>query len=105
MNFERIQIHRYEDGIGAVAAPIPLEENAFVVALVKLEVPIFLKRRVLSANLVDARDILAEVARSIPVTDLDLVFLRVPVFLRFRHRRMLAQLVATVDAVEGGECG
>jgi hypothetical protein len=51
------------------------------------------------ANLVDAGDDVDDVAGRFPVAHPDLVLLRVEVFLLAGNGFVLAQLVATVDAV------
>ena len=63
---------------------------------------VLLQRRVGSASLVDALDQLVEVARLIPVTRLELILLRIEIFLGpWPERRVLAELESGVDAVGG----
>src|SRR6266481_8514884 len=63
-----------------------------------------LKCGIVVADLVDASDELLDVPSLVPVAHLDLVLLRILIFLSARNRFILAQLKPAADSVGGRQC-
>ena len=99
----RIEVDDDQHGVGAVGRRLAVGDDLGVVGRVEAQRPIGLQRRMLAADLVDARDQLLDVPGPIPVPVPELVLLRVGVLLGAGHRLRLAQLEAAVDAVARAE--
>ena len=74
-----ISVDRDEDAAGGI--PLAEPDEMRIVGLVEGQRPVLLQRRMIAANVIDARNQLAQVVGLIPVARLDLVFLRVEVLL------------------------
>ena len=70
--------------------------------MVETQVIVQLQRAVFSSDLIEPRDPVFNVSRRIPVALLELVFLRIEIFLATGQRLILAKFVSAVDAVEAG---
>src|SRR5437867_9336888 len=75
VRLERVQVDRHPHGVLAVRAPLAVEEDVVVVALVEFQVPALLEGGVLAADPVDPGDVRLDVTGRLPVPRPDLVLL------------------------------
>jgi hypothetical protein len=100
---EGIEVDDADDDVRPILVHLGVSEDVGVVGCQEEHVVVGLQGRRLAADLVDPGDDIDDVARRLPVANLDLVFLRVEVLLLARNGLVLAQLVAAVDAIDTGQ--
>src|SRR5215831_927005 len=90
LHMKRIEVHDDENRIAAIGSALRVADELGVVRLVELESPVELQRGMFAADLVDAPDELRQTRRAVEVARLDLILLRVEIFLTAGlHRRVL----------------
>ena len=87
------------DGIGPVHGLLHKADDVAVIHPDEPQIAGLQQGRVLAPQPVQAADVSLDVARLVPVTDLDLVFVGVEIFLPARHRLVFNELEAVIDAV------
>src|SRR5580704_17985925 len=95
----RVEVDDGDNDVGPVCRRLGVGEDIGVGAVEEAQVSEFVQGRVLAAKAVEDRDVALDVARTVPIPNLVLVFFRVEVLLAPGDRLVLAQLEAVIDAV------
>src|SRR5579875_1237077 len=96
----RIDVHGDPDHVLARGVRLAIEQNVGIARRIEAQVLVVVEGGIVPADPVEAGDEAADIAGTVPVPGLDLVFLRIEILLAARNRRRLAQLEAAIDAPE-----
>ena len=102
---KRIEVDRDDHAVCSILRPLYERDQVVAVDVQKTQVRELLERGVLAACTIDGSDEVLDVSGTAPVPCLDLVFLRVEVFLSPFDGRVLTQFESAVDAVRRRQRG
>src|SRR5205085_2580635 len=95
--------HRHRHRIVARRGLLHVADNVIIIHLRKTQIARLQQSRICSANAIKLRDIAADIARPVPVSRLELIFLGIEIFFLSGYRLVLEKLESVVDAVVSGK--
>jgi hypothetical protein len=87
--FVGVEVHHDEDGVIATWGGLAVDEDVPVVGGVEAEVVVLLQSWVLTPSVVQGGDEVLDVARAVPIPDLELVLFRVEILFSSRQGAIL----------------
>jgi hypothetical protein len=96
----RIEIDDDENDIVASGSHFAVKQNGVVIGAVKSQVIVKLECSVFLSNLVQPRDPVLDISRSVPIPFFPLILFGIEILLTSRQGLVLAQLISAVDAIK-----
>ncbi|KJU82236.1 membrane protein [Candidatus Magnetobacterium bavaricum] len=96
MRLKRVKIDHHENRVAAIIRGLAVEQDVFVIGLVKSQVLVVMQGLVFMPYAIDPCDVVLDIALSVPIPDLVVVFFGVQVFLLALDGGIFAQLKAAV---------
>src|ERR1700736_1028407 len=97
---KRVEIHKDENDIVQCFCRLGIEDDLFVLHRVKPQVLVIVQCAIVATNAIKLRYIFLDIARSVPVSFLELVLLGIQIFFLTWNRHVLAKLESAVDPID-----